>query len=227
MFKQLLSAVVLSLALLVSTANATDATGSVSLTNNYVDRGLLLSNQPSVGLDLTLHDVLLKNVFLTGNFNTINRFGGSDSLRLRSDVGVGYGRTFGQWDFAGSLHYLGNTAFERNTFSELRAEAGFKPVENVRLYAHGARALTSGNSDTYLGVGGTWSPVAVPKLTLGLESNAYWYDTSAFRFNNVVGSASYNFYKNFDLFGSYSSGGRSLIKDSIGDQYQFGVRMTF
>lgn len=209
-------------------ANAADASATVSVTSDNVYRGQVISDDVSVGLGLRFDDVIFPGVYVRGDFNSVELTPLSDTIRFRSDAGVGIAGTYGAFGLDASVNRVFNPIVYSADYTEarLRATAGI-------FFAELGQGITSGvNKDTYVATG--VEIAATDRLSIGGLVSAYRYDdgTRAItrdnsRFNNAEVYASYNVARNLDIFANYTYGLRDAFGTDIDNRVYGGIRYRF
>lgn len=224
--KNVLFAFVLGLASLSVSAVETEAT--VSLTSDFVYRGQLVTEDPSVSVDLTVANIW-EGLFVTGVATTTELTPVSDMVRVRSEAGVGYAFGLGDLEVTASV----NRVFNPVVFAENYNEARFTARYNW-LFAEVGQGFTSDvNDDTYLSVGAEFQPA--DKLTVGGlvsavrydQDSEHFIDSSNSRFNHAEVFASYNVWQGLDVFANYTYGLRDELGNDIDNRVFGGVRYNF
>lgn len=255
MFKNILLTTGLLAAMLSTSAFATTVpantsptvTGTVTVQSEYNDNGQSVSDDASVGLALRASDVLLEGVFVTAEVNSLNVTPLNDA-RTRSEIGFGYVTRLGSFhnvSLEGSVNRVFNPVLYRADYTELRARAGYS-----YFFVEAAHGLTNGvNRDTYVAIGA--EAQFNPRWTGSVKVSAMNYDLSDTyiqtscgsiegcgpyiqrghgsdnRYNNFEASTTYNVYGNFDVFATFSEGGRDALGSEISNQFWGGVQYRF
>ena len=219
----------LALALLAASGTALAGDNTVNLTaqTKLVERGVLVTDHASVGLDLRFNDVVLDGAFVRADFDTVSDTTPvSGSVTFRSDLGVGYGNTLlgNEWEV--SVNRVLNPVIYAGDYTEARLN-----VKRGPLFVAVQQGLTDGiNEDTYAAVG---VKQAVGPVTLGgLVSATRYNDLTGslkdeVKFTNAELFAQYNVWRNVDLNVNYSYGGDRITGQKIDNQVWGGVTVRF
>jgi hypothetical protein len=223
MFKTLLVA----LALFAGTAQAADnAQANVSLQNKLMDHGVVVSDEPTVGVGLRFNDVLVDGAFVRGNFDSVKLTPVNGTVEFRSDLGVGYATKLGSVNLEGSVNRVINPVIYTGDYTEARLHA-----TRGAFFAEVNQGLTANvNQDTYAAVG---IEQKIGRARVGGLVSTTRYNTAGlatrdeFNFNNAEVFATYNIWRGLDASIHYSEGGRGRDGVSIDQQVWGGINYRF
>jgi hypothetical protein len=213
----------LALALFAGTASAAEnAQVTTTIQSKLMHEGVVVSEDVSVGLGMRFSDVLLDGVFVRTDFNSVTLSPLSDSLSVRSDLGVGYAGS--NWE--ASLNRVMNPVVYAGDYTDARFRA-----THGGFFTELKQGLTTGvNKDTYLSAG---IEQDVAGITVGGLVSAVRYDTAGVtvrdevEFNNAEVFARYNVWRDLDVNVNYSYGGRDRAGRDIGNQVWGGLTYRF
>lgn len=224
--KNVFLAVILGFASLSVSAVETEAT--VSVTSDFVYRGQLVTEDPSVAVDFTVGNIW-EGLFVTGSATTTELTPVSDMVRVRSEAGVGYAFGLGDLEVTTSVNRVFNPVVFSQNYNEARLTARYN-----WLFAEVGQGFTSDvNDDTYFAVGADFQPL--DRVTVGGLVSAVRYDQdserfisrSNSRFNHAEVFASWNVWQNLDLFANYTYGLRDGNGVDIDNRVYGGLRYSF
>lgn len=209
-------------------AVAADNTVNLSAQTKLVERGVLATDNATVGLDLRFNDVVLDGAFVRADFDTISDTTPiTGSVTFRSDLGVGYGNTlFGnKWEL--SVNRVLNPVIYAADYTEARLDVARGP-----LFVSVQQGLTDGvNEDTYAAVGVKRSlgPVTLGGLVSATRYNELTGSSlrDEVKFTNAELFAKYNVWRNVDLNVNYSYGGDRITGEKLDNQVWGGVTVRF
>lgn len=215
-------------------AYPTTASGQVSWTNRYIDRGVVLGNDPSGQLNLNVDNVVIPGIYVSADLATIKPV--TQDLMLYSNLGVGYKNNIGRFDYAVSLHNYQNSVFNAGeNYNAAEGQVGYTFPGNFRTYLFASQPLTSDDSlgtqrSTYYGGGVQYTPdwIYENRLSLGAQAAFYRYTgTTNSTFNDAQLTASYDLFRNVNVFGLYSFGGNDQYNDPLSNTWEAGVGVKF
>lgn len=240
--KNVILGLILSLCTTVGFAQELNLSGDVDVGSRYIYRGVELNNDPTVGVEGKLDNVLVPGLYVTGSANSLSTTP-LNSTTTRSDVGVGYHNDLGteNFDVDVSLHRVWNPSIYasaqfanvypnvfQNNYDEARARVSYKWFGFATSYLEVGQIVSTGFSrDTY-GAVGLEANVFSPDLTVGAKvSGEHYRDASVTRYNNSEAYASYKLWKGLSAEASYSFGGKYVDNSNIDDHAYVGVRYSF
>lgn len=236
--------------LLATSALAADLnlTGDVGIDSRNVYRGQKLSDTPSLNGRLRVENLLIDGFFVEGAFSTVNTIPVKNT-RARSEWSIGWG---GQWNdfsaqvsvarvYRSSLDYRSLRDFNiYNSFNynELRVDLGYQLTDNTRVYTTIGQGFSNPDFDRgfdpryYFGGQHTYAAFGVETeynaLTMGTLVSGQRYDNmSETRFNNAEVYATYNIWRDFEVEGRYSIGGKDVFNRDIPNIGYVGIRYNF
>lgn len=218
-----------ALSVLASSAVAVETKATLEVASDFVYRGQLVTEDPSVAVSATVGDIL-GGLFVTGTVTSTELTPLTDTVRVRSDFGVGYAVDFSGLAISASVNRVFNPVLiDNQNYNEFRLTASYGWV-----FAELGQGLTSDvNVDTYLSVGAKFEPI--DRLTVGGLVSAVRYDQDSnsaldftnSRFNNAELFASYNLWRGLDVFANYTYGLRDAFGQDISNRVYGGIRYNF
>lgn len=212
-----------------TSAVAVETKATVEVASDFVYRGQLVTEDPSVSINATVSDIL-GGLFVTGTVTSTELTPLTDTVRVRSDFGFGYSVDVAGLSLAASVNRVFNPVLlDNQNYNEFRLNASYGWV-----FAELGQGLTSDVTvDTYLSVGAKFQPL--DRLTVGGLVSAVRYDQdsnsaldfSNSRFNNAEVFASYNVWRGLDVFANYTYGLRDAFGQDIDNRVYGGVRYSF
>ena len=242
MFKSILTASILSLAMFSANASEGKASVFVEASSDALYRGQSVTDgKPAVSAGLRLTDLVVDGTFVNLQ-GTTHDLGNLDSDgTIRTDLEVGYGRTFAdRYSLSASVARVTNPVLYSANYTEARLDGAVRLTDKLFATGQYAQILTKevGN-DRYASLGLEYKGLFVDQLSVGGKLSYQSYDLSdRTEFNNAELFATYALTKNVEAFGLYSWGGKSFghavdafdvkfAKSDIGDHGQVGVRVRF
>lgn len=242
-------ALIVSLALLSAPAYADEPAdtvqGTITIQSKLMDTGAVVSEDPSIGLDLRFNDVVFPGLFVRSKFDSVSLTPVSDGVEFRTDLSVGYFNTFakeGTWEV--SIARVINPVVVWKDYTELRGRVGYS-----YFFAEATQGLTAdATRDTYVAIGAEAN--FTPRLSASAKVSGASYNLAHHKvetgcgtiagcewtlfskervnyFNNFEVSANYKLRGDIDAFVSYSEGGRDYHRDELDNVFWGGINYRF
>lgn len=228
MFKSIL----FSLLLIFSVSTFADNTLTVGINTDNIYRGQSMTEDSFSGnVGLRFDDLFAAGLYMRGDASTTEFTPVTDTIRFRSDVGIGVLFDLGDLSFDGSVNRVLNPMLHSSDYNEARLEVrtnmdalGFFDFYANTNYTMGER------NDWYSGAG---ILVDLGRLNLRAGGNWYYFDKETgfsfddFTRNNWEAGAELDLWRNFVLTSLFSDGNVGVDGVDLGREWQVGVRATF
>jgi hypothetical protein len=189
------------------------ATLDLTAASNGMYRGQSFTNDRAVlGANLGLRDLVVNGTFVNLSTATHDVTNLNDYGTLRSEVEVGYGRSFGRLDTSVSVARVIQPVIEATNYSEARVKAGWNFTQNLSLNGEYNRMFNTGfGNDQYMAVGVSYKNFLLKDLTVSATAASRRYAVAGTtEFNNAELTATYAFNKHLEVFGGFSFGGKNV-----------------
>lgn len=233
MFDMMKSAVVAGLLVVsMSAVSAEDVSLDFWVGSNNVERGESVTDDSvSAGAELTLDGLFDTGLYVRGAVDSYSLTPVTGNLSFRSDVGVGYKQDFDYLTADLSFNHVLNPVYRAEDYNELRlrVESSLELFGHVDAYLDWGYTLEDENL-LYSGIGLVAKNVGYEGLDFGVGTSFYSYKgdrVTSYTRNAISLDASYNVWRNFDVFATYSRGNKGSYGQEIGNESLFGVRGSF
>lgn len=213
-------------------ANEDDVSAYVSVQTQDWQRGIQVSDDLSASVGVRFDNVLLDGVFFRGDLTTKSLTPLSDSVSVRSTWGLGYKLGLGDLNVQAAVDRYNDLPLYSSDFTEVSLTADY-PLLGGTVFGSVAQGITTDvNKDTTAVVG--YSHDIVDDLSVSVLARAtrhdngnWWIDEDNTSFTNYEVSATYNLWRNLDVFATYTHGDENAYNLDLQNKLYGGLRYTF
>jgi hypothetical protein len=220
----------------VATVAVADNSITIGVDSDNIYRGESLTDDTvSANLGLRFGDLFLSGLYLRGDLTTLELTPLDDTIRFRSDLGVGYVFDLNNVSIDASFNRVFNPLLRESDYNEARVslETDWDVAGFIDFYGDVAYIVNDSN-DWYVGTGLALNEFMTDRLNLRVGANWYYFDNQGDRFsldnfsrNNWEVSGDYRVWRNVSLTGLYSFGRVGSTGALIDDEWRVGLQATF
>lgn len=226
----------LCLALVSTSAFATDVNVTVGASTDYLNHGRSVTNgQPTIFGGLRVENLLLDGVYASVDGVVTDIAPLNERKTVRTELGLGYAFTIKDTTIDLGIKRTFNPVLAPVDYNQFIAKARWSATDKLSVFGEVSKVMSSDlQQDFYANAGVEYRGLFTDKLSVGgLMAVVHGKNDNGLVYNNTELFASYNLGNGFEAFGKYSIGGSSfgsLTAFNSGDIPSgglLGVRYTF